>query len=361
MLRLYILPQNTGRKPILIAHRQYDWCFIVVFLCAKDKTYHFIVLLRPQKNRRDVSNKVKGYLLGILASCAYGMNPLFTLPLYSHGMSSDSVLLLRYIIAIFVVIIMMKLRGRSFAVERRNIPMLVLLGILMAASSLTLYVSYKYIDAGVASTLLFVYPIMVALIMIFVFHERLSIHIILSTIAATFGIALINHVDGGVTLNAMGVLMVFISSITYAVYIVLINQSRMRNVPTLTVTLYVLLFGSLFYIASTIYNGDFSLPHEWYMWGCAIALAVLPTAISFVCTTKAIQYIGSTPTAILGALEPVTAVFFGITVFNEHLSLSQWIGLTVILVAVTWVVMAGSSSKQIVSFRKLFPRKLRRK
>jgi drug/metabolite transporter (DMT)-like permease len=159
----------------------------------------------------------------------------------------------------------------------------------------------------------------------------------------------------------MGVFMVFISSLTYAVYIVLINQSRMRNVPTLTVTLYVLLFGSLFYIIGAIYNNDFSLPHEWQMWGCAISLAVLPTAISFVCTTKAIQYIGSTPTAILGALEPVTAVFFGITVFGEQLSSSQWIGLTVILIAVTWVVMAGSSSKQIVNFRKLFPRKLRRK
>ena len=254
----------------------------------------------------------------------------------------------------------MKTRGRSFSVERGNIPLLILLGILMAASSLTLYVSYKYIDAGVASTLLFVYPIMVALIMIFVFHERLSIHIILSTIAALVGIALINQVDGGVTLNAMGVFMVFISSLTYAVYIVLINQSRMRNVPTLTVTLYVLLFGSLFYIIGAIYNNDFSLPHEWQMWGCAIALAVLPTAISFVCTTKAIQYIGSTPTAILGALEPVTAVFFGITVFGEQLSSSQWIGLTVILIAVTWVVMAGSSSKQIVNFRKLFPKRNRR-
>lgn len=318
------------------------------------------VLLRPQKNKRDVSNKVKGYLLGIVASCAYGMNPLFTLPLYSHGMSPNTVLLLRYFIAIFIVIIMMKTRGRSFSVERGNIPMLILLGILMAASSLTLYISYKYIDAGVASTLLFVYPIMVALIMIFVFHERLSIHIILSTIAALVGIALINQVDGGVTLNAMGVFMVFISSLTYAVYIVLINQSRMRNVPTLTVTLYVLLFGSLFYIIGAIYNNDFSLPHEWQMWGCAISLAVLPTAISFVCTTKAIQYIGSTPTAILGALEPVTAVFFGITVFGEQLSSSQWIGLTVILIAVTWVVMAGSSSKQIVNFRKLFPKKNRR-
>ncbi|MBP5420012.1 MAG: DMT family transporter [Bacteroidales bacterium] len=307
-----------------------------------------------------MSNKVKGYLLGIVASCAYGMNPLFTLPLYSHGMSPNTVLLLRYFIAIFIVIIMMKTRGRSFSVERGNIPMLILLGILMAASSLTLYVSYKYIDAGVASTLLFVYPIMVALIMIFVFHERLSIHIILSTIAALVGIALINQVDGGVTLNAMGVFMVFISSLTYAVYIVLINQSRMRNVPTLTVTLYVLLFGSLFYIIGAIYNNDFSLPHEWQMWGCAISLAVLPTAISFVCTTKAIQYIGSTPTAILGALEPVTAVFFGITVFGEQLSSSQWIGLTVILIAVTWVVMAGSSTKQIVNFRKLFPKKNRR-
>lgn len=39
-----------------------------------------------------INNKTKGFLLGAIAAASYGMNPLFTLPLYSAGMSVDSVL-----------------------------------------------------------------------------------------------------------------------------------------------------------------------------------------------------------------------------------------------------------------------------
>lgn len=81
---------------------------------------------------------------------------------------------------------------------------------------------------------------------------------------------------------------------------------------------------------------------QWYLWGNLLALAVFPTAVSFLCTTSAIQYIGSTPTAILGALEPVTAIFFGVTVFGEMLTLRESIGLVMIVTAVTFVI-AGSN------------------
>ena len=119
--------------------------------------------------------KAKGYILGAIAAATYGMNPLFALPLYNDGMDPDSVLFYRYLFAIPILGIMLKARGRSFKVERRQIPPLVTYGILLSLSSLSLFLSYQYMDAGIASTLLFVYPIMVALIMAFVFKERLSI------------------------------------------------------------------------------------------------------------------------------------------------------------------------------------------
>ena len=96
--------------------------------------------------------------------------------------------------------------------------------------------------------------------------------------------------------------------------------------------------------------------HQWYLWGNLLALAVFPTAISFLCTTGAIQYIGSTPTAILGALEPVTAVFFGVVVFGESLSVRDVIGLVLIITAVTLVIAGSNITTYLIRFRKLFPR-----
>lgn len=248
------------------------------------------------------------------------------------------------------------MRGRSFAIQPRPALALVAMGIMMAFSSLFLFQSYNYMDAGIASSLLFVYPVMVAVMMTCVFHERLTIITILCMALALGGIGLLYNGENGVTLSLTGTIMVFLSALTYAVYIVFINRSRLNSLPTVKVTFYVLLFGWVVFAIRLIASGTIALPAQWYLWGNLVALAIFPTAISLLCTTRAIQYIGSTPTAILGALEPVTAVIIGITVFGEKLTPRSATGIVLIIVAVTLVVAGGSVGKHLMRLRKLFPR-----
>ena len=300
--------------------------------------------------------KAKGYILGSIAAASYGMNPLFALPLYKAGMDPDSVLFFRYLFAIPLLGIMIKARGRSFKIPRKETFPLIIMGLLVALSSLTLFLSYNYMAAGIASTLLFVYPIMVALIMAMVFKEKLALQTIVCMLLALGGIGLLYKSEDGSTLSLIGTLLVFASSLSYAIYIVGINQTSLKNVATLKVTFYVLLFGLSLFVARLLYSGVLNTPDQWYLWANLLALAVFPTAISFLCTTGAIQYIGSTPTAILGALEPVTAIFFGIAVFGESLTVRESFGLVMIIVAVTFVIAGGNITSQLVRFRKLFPR-----
>lgn len=300
--------------------------------------------------------KAKGYILGSIAAASYGMNPLFALPLYKAGMDPDSVLFFRYLFAIPLLGIMIKARGRSFKIQRKETFPLIIMGLLVALSSLTLFLSYNYMAAGIASTLLFVYPIMVALIMAMVFKEKLALQTIVCMLLALGGIGLLYKSEDGSTLSLIGTLLVFASSLSYAIYIVGINQTSLKNVATLKVTFYVLLFGLSLFVARLLYSGVLNTPDQWYLWANLLALAVFPTAISFLCTTSAIQYIGSTPTAILGALEPVTAIFFGIAVFGESLTVRESFGLVMIIVAVTFVIAGGNITSQLVRFRKLFPR-----
>ena len=308
-----------------------------------------------------MNNKVKGYILGTVAAATYGMNPLFALPLYAGGMDADSVLFFRYLFAIPILGAMIKMRGRSFAIQPRPALALVAMGIMMAFSSLFLFQSYNYMDAGIASSLLFVYPVMVAVMMTCVFHERLTIITILCMALALGGIGLLYNGENGVTLSLTGTIMVFLSALTYAVYIVFINRSRLNSLPTVKVTFYVLLFGWVVFAIRLIASGTIALPAQWYLWGNLVALAIFPTAISLLCTTRAIQYIGSTPTAILGALEPVTAGIIGITVFGEKLTPRSATGIVLIIVAVTLVVAGGSVGKHLMRLRKLFPRIKHRK
>ena len=292
------------------------------------------------------NNKTKGFILGAIAAASYGMNPLFTLPLYSAGMSVDTVLFYRYSLAVIVLGIMMKFQKQSFAIKRVDVLPLCIMGLLFAFSSLFLFMSYNYMDAGIASTILFVYPVLVAIIMAVVFKEKVSPITMFSIALAFVGISMLCKSPGGQTLSLVGITFVFLSSLSYAIYIVGVNRSSLKDMPIAKLTFYVLLFGLSVYVVRLQFCTELQVIPTPMLWINAVSLAVFPTVISLVTMTKAIHYIGSTPTAILGALEPVTALFFGVLVFGEQLTPRIILGILMVITAVTLIIGGKSLLKK---------------
>lgn len=309
-----------------------------------------------------MNTKVKGYILAAISAATYGMNPLFALPLYEAGMNLYSVLFFRYLFAIPILAIMLKIRRRDFSISKADIVPLLILGVLFAMSSITLFSSYNFMDVGIASTILFVYPIMVALIMFIFFKEKISMKTIMCIAVALVGIVLLCKSGSGAVVSAKGVAFVLASSLSYSIYIVYVNKSRISKMATIKVTLYVLMAGLMVFVMRILLTGEVSVPptEKWWLWGNVLALSIFPTVISLVCTTEAIQCIGSTPTAILGVLEPVTAVFFGIVVFGEVMTTRIVIGLLLVIISVTFVVAGGNVGKILLRLRKMFPKKNKR-
>ena len=307
-----------------------------------------------------MTNSFKGYSLGVIAAASYGTNPLFALPLLGAGIDAFSVLFLRYLFAIPMLALMMVARGRGFGLRKRQVLPLVVLGLLMALSSLTLYISYAYIGAAIASTLLFIYPILVTVIMAVCFHERVTWLTVLCIVLATTGIGLLYRGDDGAVLNPYGLLLVFLSALSYAIYLVTVNRGELKEIPTLKLTLYVIIFG-LFLFAFRFQINTFSiLCDNPLLWLSAFCMALFPTAVSLICTSSAIQKIGSTPVAILGAVEPVTAVAIAILIFNELLTPRLAIGMLLVIISVTFIIAGGSITHHLLRVRKMFP-KLRKR
>lgn len=292
------------------------------------------------------NNKTKGFILGAIAAASYGMNPLFTLPLYSAGMSVDTVLFYRYSLAVIVLGILMKFQKQSFAIKKVDVLPLCIMGLLFAFSSLFLFMSYNYMDAGIASTILFVYPVLVAIIMAVVFKEKVSPITMFSIALAFVGISMLCKSPRGQTLSLVGITFVFLSSLSYAIYIVGVNRSSLKDMPIAKLTFYVLLFGLSVYVVRLKFCTELQLIPTPMLWVNAVSLAVFPTVISLVTMTKAIHYIGSTPTAILGALEPVTALFFGVLVFGEQLTPRIILGILMVITAVTLIIGGKSLLKK---------------
>lgn len=303
------------------------------------------------------NNLLKGYLIAAVAAITYGMNPLFAVPLYEYdGMNADSVLFFRYLLALPIIAAMALQRGRKLTIPRFAIVPSIILGLMMALSSLTLFLSYRYMNAGIASTLLFIYPILVAVIMVVFFKERLSVRLICCIIVSLGGIALLYKGSDGATLDTLGTTLVVISALSYAIYLVAVNHRRMQNIPTLQLTFFLMLFGTLLFVGRIICGIELTTPTIWYHWGNLIGLAVFPTAISFICTTRAIQIVGPMPTAILGALEPASAIFFGVTMLGQTITPRELLGLALIVAAVTTVIAGAKVTAAMMRVRKMFPR-----
>ena len=153
-------------------------------------------------------NSLKGIFYGIVTSVTFGLIPLFTLPLMQKGMEFDSILFYRFLFATLALGGMMKLKKESFRIERRDIPMLILLGFFYTGSAMFLFWGYNFMGAGVATTLHFTYPIFVTLLMFLIFRERASWVTWLAIILAIFGVSRLSLKGTELSLDPVGVVIV---------------------------------------------------------------------------------------------------------------------------------------------------------
>lgn len=282
--------------------------------------------------------KLRGTVCGIAAAVFYGTNPLGAMNLYADGISTNSTLFYRFGLAVVMLGVMMAVQRKSFALTRRELVTLAILGVFMSTSSTTLYFSFNFMDVGIASTLLFVYPVMVAVIMATLFHEKVTAATVVAILLSLAGIALLNQTGNGTSLSLWGVTLVMLSSLTYAIYIVVVNKSSLR-MSSVKLTFYVLLFGLFTIYGYTLAMGEtvqlLVTPKQWMY---AAQLALMPTVLSLVLMVIAVHDVGSTPTAIMGAIEPITAVAIGVLVFDENFTPRLALGIVLILTAVLLII-----------------------
>ena len=293
-----------------------------------------------------MSLQTKGVILAIISAICYGMNPLGALFLYEEGLNVNSVIFYRFIFASILLAIFMLIKKDSFYLKFKEIILLALLGLLFGISAISLFNSFLYMDAGLASTVLFIYPIFVAIIMALFFKEKNSIITILSIIFAFLGVVLLYESDGANVSN-FGIFLVIVSSLCYAIYIVIINQYL--KLSALKVTFYSMLFCTITILIHSFFDSSLNIMPlvNFNMWFYTIFLALVPTIISLLFLIKAIQLIGSTSASILGALEPLTAVLIGVYVFNEKITFWLVIGIVFILFGVILIILKNILEKKI--------------
>ncbi|MGM9740534.1 MAG: EamA family transporter [Candidatus Cryptobacteroides sp.] len=295
----------------------------------------------PERNVSSRRNTILGYIAGIVTGVTYGLNPLFAKPLLEMGVSVDTMLSIRYLLAVVILGIWLIARKESLRVNAAQAVRLVLLGIFFALSSATLFVSYNYIPAGLATTIVFLYPVLVALIMVFL-KVYPTWQVWLSIFLTFAGVVILSLPSSGISFNAAGLLLAGASALVYAMYLIIVNRSRrLRTVSNHVLTFYALLFGSCLFVGHGLFTGTNMLAgvHGWLCWLCLVGLAVFPTLMSLLCLAVSTRLIGATRTSVLGVAEPVTAISVGCIFFNESLTVNVIVGVTITLFAVTFMAL----------------------
>lgn len=286
-------------------------------------------------------NAIIGYPSGIITGITYGLNPLFAIPLMKNGASIDSILFFRYAFAVLMLGAFLWLSKQSFKITGKQAGVLLALGLLYTGSSLFLFEAYNYIASGLATTLIFLYPVLVAIIMVFlgVFPSWP----VWLAIAATFGgVLMMTQSDASQTIDPIGVIFSIASALVYALFIVIINRSKViANISNTLLTFYALMVGSFVFLGKICF-ADTAITagiEGGAAWLNLIGLALLPTIVSTATLAIATRNIGATKASVLGVFEPITAILVGTLMFGEPLTTNIVVGISIAMVAVTFMIV----------------------
>ena len=285
-----------------------------------------------------------GYLAGIVSGITYGMNPLFGVPVINKGLDVNSLLFYRYGVATLLMLVFMLAARKQVRVTWKQFGLMALLGVLFTACSLTLFEAYKYIPSGVATSILYVYPIMVAVIMMF-FKQFPTWQTWISIFAGVVGAVLLSFEGEGGFIDWRGIALVVASGLCYTIFIVIVNQSEsVKALPNLTLTFYCFLIGTIMLFALSDFGVSLNPVPDVESWLNVLGLAVLPTVVATITLAASTKAVGATKTSILGILEPLTAILIGTVVFNEPFTLAVAIGVALILFAIVFMVVTERKS-----------------
>jgi putative membrane protein len=291
----------------------------------------------------------QGLILGLTAAVCYGFIPLFTKELQhpSEGLalSSATILFYRFGIASIVIAGIMLFQRISFRITFPEFLRLTLLAFLSDGAALFLIAGYSYMPSGVATTLHFMYPVFTALTMMLFFHEPRRMSTVLAITMAVAGLFVLSWTGQG-EVALLGVVLEIISALCFALYLIRVNRSKISNMPPTKLTFYVMMLGALIFAATIIYERSeiemathFAVLPSTRGWLNLIALSLVCTVITNLALVHAIKMIGPTITAVLGVLEPVTAILLGVVFMGESLTSPIVLGIMLIISAVLIIVL----------------------
>ena len=289
--------------------------------------------------------RIRGIFYACLSAATFGMIPLFANQAILDGVNNDTILVYRYTLAALIYGIFLLIRRTNLRLSLLELKEVSLAGVGgYGVTAFFLFLSYHYMPTGIATSIHYLYPVVVAIFMAVFYREQLSLIVKTAIILAIAGVALLSWSEG--TIQWLGLVFVLLSTITYGIYVVALNRPVLKAMNPSVLTFWVLALSALFYILLATCRGTFhfiTTPH--FLFDMTM-LGFLSTVVSARLLVSAVKLIGSVSTSVLGTLEPITAIVIGILVFHESFRALNFIGFCMVVLAVLVVIVYTNNASR---------------
>lgn len=275
----------------------------------------------------------KGILYAILSSLAYAIMPIFAKVAYDNGSNSTSALIFRFLIAGVVLFIYLKIKKVNIKINLKQFFILLIMGALgYTVTTEALFLSYNYLDVGLATTLHYIYPAVVCLLSFIFFKEKVGYKKIISLILSILGVySLIAFEDK--TLNTLGIILALFSGLCYGINVISLSLKELKYLDHTVLIMYVCFGATLGLIIYGTFTDSIVLRFNFEIIYSYLGLSIISTIFSMILLLKAIELIGSTSASILGTFEAIMSIFLGVIFLGENLSFTLILGSTLIVMS----------------------------
>ena len=286
-----------------------------------------------------------GVALVVVGAALFGTLGIFGKLARAAELSTATLLGARFLAASAILWAYLVRRGVPIRLDRRTLAAELGLGLVYGFMSVAYFESLAWLSAGVATLVLFTYPVQVTLVSALVLDEPVTGSKALALCTALGGVALV--AGDGTAFGLSGLVLVAAASLAYTVYSVG-SRVMVETVPApvhaasvfLGVTVAVLLYG--------VVAGTLAVPTTPTHWRLIAGISVVGTLLPMLLFTAGLARIPASTASIVSTSEPLTTVALGVVLLGEPVTPAVAVGGAAILAS---VVLASPAVERAVADR----------
>ncbi len=275
----------------------------------------------------------RGIIFTLIAGIAFGFSPVISTLVYNNGGDPLTLVFLRYayMIPISFSIVLFKKKDLRMSINQSLKLLFVAIGCSLV-SSLTLYMSYQWIDPGVSTAIHFMYPVILVILSLILFKDKIDKKTIIALAFSICGtLAIVEFGESG---SIIGVIFALTSSFAYSMYLLLNEKWRLAEMDSMVFLFYVSVFCTLTMLLMMPLGFKINLNQSVENHLIMIIVALLTSCVGLLFMKEGVRILGSRIASVISMSEPISALVFSALLLDSGVTFSKIIGAILIIAAI---------------------------